>query len=115
MNSPDIEEAPPCREEINKLAIGRPVGLVVPLFAIRDANPRPPSRRHHIDRRFFMSLLSAYRLENDPTAVRRESSLPELVTWVRNNLLCFPFCVCVGHKNLPDFGPASFLVLLRRQ
>jgi hypothetical protein len=73
-------------------------GLSVPVFTIRYPNPRPASRRQQIDRRHRPHGLVFYSFKNNPATIGGVVALPQIVGWIRNNQLCFPFCVGVGHR-----------------
>jgi hypothetical protein len=91
VNPPDIEEATAFREEINDFAVGRPAGLVVPVFTIRYPNPRPASHRQHIDRRHKPHGLVFYGLKNNPATIGGVVATPQIAGWIRTISCAFPF------------------------
>ena len=47
VDSPNIEKAPTARNEVNRLAIGRPARLIVPILAFGNRDPRPARSGYH--------------------------------------------------------------------
>ena len=85
MDSPNIEEAAAARNEINRLSIGRPARLVVPSAWSCDGSPVVHLPRASC-REWILRLLSDYCFEDNPSAIRREVWLVDIIGWVGDDL-----------------------------
>src|SRR5439155_597542 len=103
-NATDVEEAGAPRNEVNRLAIGRPTRLVIPIFPVRDPRPVGPKalfastgsgtgevrRRHYTDGRYPV-IAGLPRHKANPALIGRELGLPEVVLGVLGHHASFGF------------------------
>src|SRR5215510_6384529 len=76
-DAPDVEEARAIGNEVNLSAVRRPAGLVIKVFAFRDASPFAACCRDDVNGR-NSSLNIFGGAEADPTFVGRETRLIEV-------------------------------------
>src|SRR4051812_5441190 len=108
MNSPSIEEPATAGNKVNRLAVRRPAGLVVPVLAVAKPNPWSACRARHVNGRVHARRCIGCRLKGNPLPVWGKVCLVDVGGRTGDYFFCCSFRMRgVSDGNQPYFEQVS--------